>query len=281
VTAIVLALLSALTYGVSDYVGGRASRIRPALLVSLSAELWITVCAVAVVPLVESGWPDDPRVWWGALGGLCGSIGVLGLFRSLSSGAMTVVAPIIGVVSAAVPVTVGFALGDRPAAMAVGGIIIAVVAVALIGGMVGVLHHPVAARILLTAVGSGVFFGLLFVFFAQTGETGLWPLLTARTASMPFLLGVYLVSRRSGRVERFNRDVLVPGIVVGVLVSLANGLYLVSTREGLLAVVAVLVSLYPAATISLAMVLDRERATRWQVLGMVLAGVGVALITLA
>jgi drug/metabolite transporter (DMT)-like permease len=39
-------------------------------------------------------------------------------------------------------------------------------------------------------------------------------------------------------------------------------------------------SLYPAATVVLAIVVLRERVTRWQALGMVLALVAVAMISL-
>ncbi len=72
---------------------------------------------------------------------------------------------------------------------------------------------------------------------------------------------------------------LLPGLAIGLMIGLANGLYLLATRRGLLSVVAVLVALYPASTVALATVLDGERATRWQLAGMVVAGLAVACIT--
>ena len=65
-----------------------------------------------------------------------------------------------------------------------------------------------------------------------------------------------------------------------MLICVANGLYLLSTREGLLSIVAVTVSLYPASTIVLASTLDHERAGRSQLVGMAAAAVAVVLITL-
>jgi drug/metabolite transporter (DMT)-like permease len=56
--------------------------------------------------------------------------------------------------------------------------------------------------------------------------------------------------------------------------------YLLSTREGLLSVSAVLASLYPAATILLAATLLHERVHRPQLLGLVLCGVTVSLLAL-
>ncbi len=73
---------------------------------------------------------------------------------------------------------------------------------------------------------------------------------------------------------------MLPGITIGVLVLAANGLYLVAARDGLLVVVAVLVALYPASTVVLATLLDRERASRWQVVGMGVAAIAVTLITI-
>lgn len=278
VTAVVLALLSGLAYGVSDYVGGRASRHRSPLVITLTAEVCLTVVIVIVVPLVEGPFPDDARVWWGTIGGLGGTLGVLGLYRALSSGSMTVVAPITGVVAAVLPIGVGLALGERPGPAVGIGVAIALVAVALVGGIVGALHQPLATGVVMTAIGVGALFGLLFVAFSRTGETGLWPLLTARAGSLPLLVAFYAFARHRELADPVDRGALVPGLTIGVLISVANGLYLVSTREGLLAVVAVLVSLYPAATVGLAMAIDHERVTRWQVLGMGLAAVGVALI---
>jgi drug/metabolite transporter (DMT)-like permease len=75
--------------------------------------------------------------------------------------------------------------------------------------------------------------------------------------------------------------VIVPGLAVGVLIGFANATYLIATRHGLLSVVAVVVSMYPASTIALATVLDGERAIRSQAVGMALAAVALVMITVA
>jgi drug/metabolite transporter (DMT)-like permease len=278
--AIVLALMSAWCYGVSDYIGGRASRRSSALTVTFAAEVTIFPVTLVVLPLVEDGPFTAAALWWGAAGGVAGSAGVLGLYTALSRGAMTVVAPVTGVVAAVLPVVVGLATGERPSVAALLGIAIALVAVALVGGMVGALHQPVTVATVVLAVVVGALFGTLFVAFAQTGDdAGLWPLLAARLGSVPLLSVAYAVARRRGRVDRLGSSTWRTGAVIGTLILLANGLYLVSTREGLLSIVAVLVSLYPASTVLLATVVDHERSTRPQILGMVLAAVAVALVT--
>ena len=91
---------------------------------------------------------------------------------------MTVVAPITAVVSAVVPVTVGVAIGERPSAWALVGVVLALAAVALVSGMLGVADRPTAPIIAAVAVVAGVGFGLLFVFLDRTSdESGLWPIL--------------------------------------------------------------------------------------------------------
>jgi len=280
--AILLALCSGLVYGVSDYLGGRASRFFAPLAVTLFAEATLLVGLVIVVPITVDAWPSTETVVWSLVAGLAGSLGVLGLYDALSRGSMTVVAPTTGVVAAVLPVVVGIAIGERPGPVAMVGIVLAVAAVALIGGIVGIAHQSVSTNTMVQAVVVGAAFGLLFVAYSQVGDDGVWwPLLCARLSATPVLLGSYLVQRRRGRIPAARRDVLLPGVTIGLLVGLANALYLLSTREGLLSVVAVLVALYPASTVLLAGVIDHERASRSQRVGMVIAVVAVAAITIA
>jgi drug/metabolite transporter (DMT)-like permease len=276
--AMLLALGSALVYGVSDYVGGRASRRSAPVVVALLAEVSLLALMLVVVPLVERSAPSDAAVWWGVAGGLAGSAGVLGLYVALARGNMTVVAPITGVVAAALPVIVGVALGERPGGLAAVGILAALIAVLLIGGIVGASHVEVSTVLLAAVVGAA--FGMLFVAYSRTGDdAGLWPLLSARFGATPLLIVAFVVMRRRGQSVRFERSAVGPGVIIGVLIGLANGLYLLAARRGMLSVVAVLVALYPASTVALASVLDGERASRSQSVGMVLAVAAVTMIT--
>ncbi|MDW3213843.1 MAG: DMT family transporter [Ilumatobacteraceae bacterium] len=273
-----LALGSGLVYGVSDYVGGRVSRRFAPIVVTLIAELSLFGIMIVVVPLAESAGPTSAAVWWGVVGGLAGSSGVLGLYLALSRGNMTVVAPITGVVAAAVPVLVGLGLGERPSVLASVGIVAALVAVLLIGG-IGAASNVEPATVLLAAV-VGAAFGMLFVAYSRAGdEAGLWPLLTSRFAATPLLIVALATMRRRDPSIRLQRSALAPGAIIGLLVGLANGLYLLAAQRGMLTVVAVLVSLYPASTVVLASVLDGERASRSQLFGMALAVGAVTMIT--
>ncbi|HTH07524.1 MAG TPA: EamA family transporter, partial [Ilumatobacteraceae bacterium] len=270
--AIALAFVSAVLYGVSDYIGGRASRRSPATAVALGAELVMCALCFVIVPLIESDGPTSRAIWWGLAAGATSSIGVIGLYVALARGNMTVVAPVTGLVAAVVPVAAGIVMGDRPSALAVGGIIAAIAAVALIGGITGLFSGggkpAVDTGTVVLALGVGLSFGLLFVSLDRSGDdTGQWPLLFARFAALPLLVVVALVQFRHHR-PAVGRELAFPAIVVGVLIAGSNAAYLMSTREGLLSVVAVVVAMYPASTIVLASVIDGERATRAQLAGM-------------
>ncbi len=69
-------------------------------------------------------------------------------------------------------------------------------------------------------------------------------------------------------------------ILLGVTNLGADLLFLLATRTGLLSLVAVITSLYPAATVALARVVLDERMVKQQLVGVVCAAFSVALIAL-
>lgn len=281
---IALAFVSAMLYGASDYLGGRTSRRSPATAVALGAELVQFALCIVIVPLIESDGPTSGAIWWGLAAGATSTIGVIGLYAALSRGNMTTVAPITGVVAAIVPVAVGVLTGDRPSPLAVAGIVAAVVAVALIGGITGMFAggagKPVIdAGTVVLALAVGFSFGLLFVSLDRAGDdSGQWPLLFARFTALPVLSLVALVQFRHSRPS-VGRGLVLPVLVIGILIAGSNATYLISTREGLLSIVAVVVAMYPASTIVLASLIDGERATGAQLTGMALAAGALVMIT--
>jgi drug/metabolite transporter (DMT)-like permease len=277
--AVLLALLTAVTYGTADYLGGRATRHHPAIVVTFIGQL--AGMSVLLVIALSSGIPaPGPADWgWSALAGLAGSTGLLAFYTAMSSGHMTVVAPITAVMNASIPLMVGFAIGERPALGALVGVFLALVAIALISDVLGPGHHRAPGRVVMLGAAGGAAFGLILVFLHQTGEgTGVWPVLIMRLVSTPFMAVLISVSRPSFAGLR-SRRALVLGS--GVLDSVANWFYVLAVRQGLLSVVSVIVTLYPAATMVLAVGIDREKVHRAQMLGMVLAGVALVLIVLS
>ncbi|MDQ4124191.1 MAG: DMT family transporter, partial [Actinomycetota bacterium] len=180
----------------------------------------------------------------------------------------------------------GLATGERPPAVALAGVLVALVAVVLVAGFepgrVADEEGDPGPRGRLApgvpeALAAGLAFGAFFILLDGAGdETGLWPLVGGRTASLTILTILVLARRERVAAAPGTR---LPIVAAGVLDVAANLLYLLATREGLLSIVAVLTSLYPATTILLARIVLGERMGRLQVAGLGLAAAGVVMMT--
>ena len=233
-----------------------------------------------MLPVLPSSSHVRADFLWGVGSGVTGSIGVALLYRALSIGTMSIVAPTTAVCAAVVPVLLAVALGERPAVFAVAGIVLATVAIALLSRGEQVEGLPRRSQPSRAGVGlaliSGIAVGLFFFCLARTsGDAGLWPLIAGRLTSVP-LFGLIVAARR--KPIRMERRVAVTTIGCGVLDMLANVFYLLATRYGPLSLVATLASLYPASTVLLARFTLGERLTRSQALGVVCALGAVVLI---
>lgn len=267
--AALLALCSAATYGVGDFCGGLAARRVPAATVVLWSHLLALLLLVVAAP-VAGGTISGGQLAVGAIGGLAGAVGVGLLYKGLSVGPMSVVAPVTALLSAVVPVVAGFLEGERPSAGVAVGMVAAFVAIVLVSAEGEGSLRPSDLRGLTFALGAGLGFGLFFVALSHTGDdSGLWPLLAARGASVTAVGGLAV----AGRVSRVAPVGPARSLTAtaGVLDLGANVLYLLAVRAGLLSVVSVLAALYPVGTVVLARVVLKERFARLQRLGMALA----------
>jgi drug/metabolite transporter (DMT)-like permease len=236
----------------------------------------IGLVGMLIVALIIGGAPSAADLGYGALGGLAGAAGVAMLYRGLASGTMSLVAPVTGVVAVVVPVAVGVGEGERPALLQYLGIALAITAVALLSAS-GTKALRISRATLLLAIGAGIGFGLFYVALAKTSmDANLWPLVTARAASVLILVAISAGARRVPTFGRTNPLVIVGSGVCDVT---ANALYLLSVHGGLLAIVAVLVSLYPVSTVLCSMLFLGERLRTPQVAGVGIAVAAVVLIT--
>ncbi len=276
--AVVLALASAVVYGVADFCGGVASRRGAAgALVAQSQAAGLVV--VALLPWL-GGAPAPADLAWGAAAGVAGGAGLLLFYRALATGVMSVVAPVTAVSAAALPVLGGLALGERLGPAAVAGIGLALVAVVLVaaeGGLSSLRSARPATVAPALAAGAG--FGLFFVLLERTGDdAGLTPLVASRVVSVLVVGALALATVRSVRVPG---RVLPVVLAAGVGDMAANALFLLATQAGgQLAVTGVLASLYPVSTVVLAQVLLRERLAGAQQVGLAVAAAAVVLIAL-
>lgn len=281
--AILLALVAAVVYGVSDYSGGRATRSAPVVVITLLSQ--VASCSIGLMAAAVRGdpWPSTADALWSIAGMSASTVAIAAFYLALACGRMTVVAPITAVISAVVPVVVGIAGGERPSVLALVGVVLALVAVALVsatghaeiepGGHDTAFAPPAGRRwrdlTIVLAVVAGVGFGLLFVFLDETSDdSGVWPIVIGQFVTMP-MLALVLAATKPGRPR--DRVAAWLAVAAGAMAVTANISYLVAVRTGLLSLVAVVTSLYPATTVLLATVIDKERLVRPQVVGLTLA----------
>jgi uncharacterized membrane protein len=122
--AVVLALFSAVAYGLSDFVGGLLSRRTSAWAVAVVGQASSTV-VTATLALVVPGAPRPVDFAWALLAGVGTGMGTGFLYRGFSSGRMSVVAPVSAVGAALVPVLVGAVTGERPTLLVWAGVVAA------------------------------------------------------------------------------------------------------------------------------------------------------------
>jgi drug/metabolite transporter (DMT)-like permease len=301
-----LGLSSGLCWGAADFFGGMQSRRLPALTVAFWSQVAgaIALGVALAVLAVEGTSPAGPEVAWGLAAGVGSGCALALFYRALAEGTMSVVAP-ISACGAIVPVTATLLTGTQPGTLAALGVVTAIAGVVLVSrptsrsraGAAG--RSPGASgragRVVAMALGSALGFGLFYVFVdagtaaaesaaaaARTsGSHGspLWVIAGARMSSLAILSTIGLVGRRSALRWPGRRIGAVA--LVGIGDTGANLLFAFAATTGNLAVVGVLGSLYPVATVLLARWLLGERLSGGQNAGVALALTGVGLLAAA
>jgi drug/metabolite transporter (DMT)-like permease len=278
--AALLALMASLIWGSSDFVGGVVSRrLRPLLVVGLAHGA--AVIALLVVAAVTASFGAAPGYLpWAIAAGLIGAGGLTAFYQALATGTMGVVAPIAST-GAILPVIVGLAGGESPSALQLAGIGVAVIGVVLASGPE--LSSGVAGRrrTLALAAASALSFGSVLICLDRgSAHNVVMTLLVMRVASVTVVscaLTAYLLRSRAAVQRPGLRDLGIAAFI-GWTDAGANGLYGLATRQGLVSVVAVLASLYPAVTVLLARVVHDERLRGVQATGVAFTLCGVVLL---
>ena len=265
-------------------------RLDPALAI-LGGQAVGLLIAMTLVALSGEPRPEPAGLAWGALAGASGTIGLLGFYRVLAEGQMSLAAPLVAVIGAGLPALVGIVLGESLGLLQVLGIACGLLAIAIVSWTGGapladagavVLGEATPAPpitrawplILLAGLG---FAGFYLAINQATTSSGAvwWPLLAARAATVA--VGVLLVARaRPGTAG--VRAAWPLFLVIGGGDFGGNAFFVLASQQGPLAVAVILSSLYPVTTVLLATWLLHERLRPWQVAGVVLALAGVLLI---
>ena len=281
--AIILASTGAFIFGAADFVGGLASRRMPAVRVTLISATVGAVIFGIVALTFSSSWSSEALIW-GALSGVAAVSGIAALYACLAIGPMSVLAPVTAVISGAVPVlwSLGSGTGFGWATAVALGLVL--VGGALIGFSPFAPAAPVRRRGLVLSVAAGLLFGAFYILLdVAPDDSGMVPLFANRVVGVTLLAGALLVIRvvRGPTSSTPSRSVVPMAIGAGVLDATANILLLLALRAGDLAAVAAITSLYPAGTIALAALVEKERISRSQWAGVVLALTGGVLLAMS
>lgn len=269
-----LALLSSVLWGTADFLGGTLSRRRAVLAVVAASQVCGFVVMVVVALAVRAWTPDLAWLPWAVGASLSGFTGLVLFYGALARGTMGIVSPIasLGVL---VPLAVGLLGGEVPAPLQYLGIVLAVVGIVLASGPE--LSGQASLQPVLMALGSALMFGISLTCIAKGSATSVLMTMTGMRATSTLIALVLLLAVRSsgGLVVRD-----VPMLVaIGAFDVLANVSYGAASTLGLLAVVAVLGSLYPVVTVLLAWWVHHERLRPVQYAGVATALLGVAAIS--
>jgi uncharacterized membrane protein len=259
-------------------VGGIASRRVAALrVVIISYPVALVLLTVIATPF--GGVISTPAVVWGLLSGIAQAFGVWWFYAALGAGPISVVSPLTAILVAGIPVGVGLAMGERPGAVAFVGVALALAAVVLVSREAtdeDVTPHKFTPKVAWLTVGSGVAFGMNFVLLDQVPvEAMLWPLVFGRLAATAIVLVAAALTANLALEQGLPLRLALTAAVLDTVASVAT---LLALQSGMLSLAGVLIALYPAATVLLAIVVLRERVTRSQATGMALALVAIAMI---
>lgn len=275
-----LALISSVAYGASDYLGGLKAKTLPLVTVLLVSHTAALAGITATLAIAVGEMPDARYFAFGIAAGLAEAVGLAALYNGLAVGKMSIVAT-VAALAPVVPVLVATLTGEAPGLIQAAGIVIAVGGICLLALESADENDPHAlARPsvsiffgLLTALGFG---GFLLAMDASAEGSVQWALITARLTSVGLFTAAFLILRPRENPDLADWGVL---IAIGLMTVLADLCFAVASVKGLLSVVAVLSSLYPVVTILLARFHLGEKLSRQQLAGILVVLAGALALT--
>jgi len=280
-----LGLLSALSWGLGDFAGGVLGRRAPVAGVLMLSQAGGAVLSLLAALAFREPIPGTADVAWALVSSVVGGTGLTCLYVGLARGRMGVVAPVTGVLVAAMPAIAGIALQGLPPLAAVAGIGLAMSSVVVVSrvGDAGD-GRPSGLR---WGIAAGLALGCQTITLSRISAGLVFAPLTVMRCSEAILIGAVLLlaAGRAGMGSsraipwRIPRQLWLAVVAVGACDMLGTAFYIAATQAGPLAIAGVLSALYPVTTVVLAVALLRERLASWHLVGVGMAAVAIVLIT--
>jgi uncharacterized membrane protein len=262
--SLIFGLISAITWGVADFTGGMITRRTNVYGVLIIGHIGSLILLVICALIFREQIPPLQDWLLGMLTGIVGAIGLILLYRSLAEGQMSLASPVAALVGAAVPVLVGLFID-------------ALLAIWLIAQTGRIDLAGIFKKLLVPAL-AGLSFGFFFIgLHLASSRAVLWPMAATRLGSIPGAILFCSLRRIDWLPERRHwRNIS----LISIMDTLGNLFYMLAARFGRLDVAAVVSSMYPASTVALARILLKEKITRTQLVGILLALVALVFISL-
>jgi drug/metabolite transporter (DMT)-like permease len=281
--AALLALLASFTWGTSNFLAGVETRTRSVWHVTALSQLAAAAASAVALVAVRQSPPGGWDLFLLILTGVATAAGLVMFYKALAIGTMSVVAPIIAA-EVLIPVTAGILLGERPGLHAYAGMVLTVGGVVLISRTPrkqrlnrSVELHRAARKAVILAVLTAVAWGFMLLIYGTTGKDNpVWTVFDTRITSAVVLVGYVLVTGRGLSLKGQNIPVLA---AIGILLAVANFLFIVATGIGYLSVTSILGSLSPVVVTIYAQLLLHERLAPPQWAGFAAAFAGVVLLS--
>lgn len=276
---VILGFATSLVYGFADFFGAIASRKIKAVTVTFVAGA-SGLAFLLILSIFMGANFSQEAIFWGVLAGVTSAAAMSALYASLAIGPISIVSPLSAVVSAIVPMCVGFAQGDRFSIWGLMALVAILVAIFLVGFVPGADVRLPSAKGLLLGIAAGAGIGIVLICLDQApADSGLASVILLRSVAASilglFTLFVFLRSRQQNagqpKRERAAFKLWLAVAVAGLFDSSANVFFLLAARIGSLSVVSVLTALYPLGTIILARIFLKEKIAKTQMIGILIA----------
>ena len=283
---ILFGLLSAFSYGYADFVGALAAKkVRPLAVTTISFSVGLVIALIASLFIGASYEPNVIQI--GILAGVCSAAAITFLYAALALGPISITSPLTAVLSAIIPVVFDVATGQQLSSLAGIAILLILIAVVLVAFVPGQDVRLPSLRATLYSVGAGLGFAGIFLFLDMApADSGLGVLVVMRIVGIALMLGGLALLLLSGKSKvLLEKEIFALGTIwLVVLAGLGdvsgNVFFIIASREGALAIAAVLTSLYPVGTILLARIFLKERIALSQNIGIALAIAACAMLAL-
>lgn len=279
--ASLLSLIAAAAYGVGDFFGAIASRKTSPILVSFIGHTFYAITALLGLLLIQGNWTNAATLT-GLATGASEALGFLVFYYALTMGRVSMVAPLVSVIYAMVPVLWGLGSGDRLTSQGWAGVglgLMAVLALSIESGGEDSANKKPLSIVLTLSLAGGIMWGFSTVALSFAPEdSGMVPVFIAGVTAFA-LMGLIVLVRRRALLAGDSPEAISPSIWSGVLFGVANLFIITALRYGSLSLVGLLTALYPLATVILARVILKEEIRRVQWIGIALAVLSAALLS--